>query len=236
MPSLPRKVIVFLSYSKLLFKPGWIMPKPIYTACGLLLVAGILMMTVVYGLKDAGTVPNDANKFALLEGRQPAAQLQEPVVVIQPQPAVKASSPDSAASAPVAAQSQDYDKESPRWPVRGQIIFDFGWQQHPVYNDWRYHNGIDVAAAEGQPVQAVLGGVVEEIYNDKHYGQTVVVKSGRYTIIYGSLNSVAVSQKDIIANGAKIGIAGTFSAEPQIHVHLAIKDGDKFIDPQSILK
>ncbi|MPN09668.1 hypothetical protein SDC9_156959 [bioreactor metagenome] len=120
--------------------------------------------------------------------------------------------------------------------MRGQVIFEFGWQQHPVYNDWRYHNGIDIAAAEGQPVQAVLGGVVEEIYNDKNYGQTAVVKSGRYTIIYGSLGSVSVNKKDVISNGAKIGIAGTYPAEPEIHVHLAIKDGDKFINPQSMLK
>lgn len=228
MIRLPRKAIIFLSYAKLLFKPGWIMPKPIYYACGLLIAASILMMSLVNGLKKEIITPKGANNNLIYEPL--VNETKEPVVVIQPQPVIKPTQ-----LAPV-TNSREYDKEKPRWPLYGEIIKDFGWQQHPVYKDWRYHNGIDIAAGEGQPVQAVLGGIVEEIYNDKNYGQTVVVKSGRYRVIYGSLAAVAVDKNDAIENGAKIGVAGTYIAEPGVHVHLAIKEGDKFINPRILLK
>lgn len=228
MPNLPRRVSIILAYTKLLFRPGWIMPKPIYAASGLLLVASVLTVSVIYGLKNAASVPQEVNHFALVG---------EPQTVPPNEPAVK---PPPANSAVVVSNpsvtNHAYDNESPRWPVRGEVIFDFGWQEHPVYRDWRYHNGIDIRALEGQPVQAMLGGEVQEIYNDKNYGQTVIVKSGRYLVIYGSLDSVAISKNDVVSNGSKIGVAGSFAAEPQVHVHLAVKDGDKYINPRSILK
>lgn len=234
MPNLPRKARVLFAYLKLLFFPSWLMPKPIYTACGLLLIAGILMMSVVYSLKDAATGPRGRDNFALVGQSQP----QEPVVIIQPEPIRITSTHFTAAPTKqqVSPLAPDYEKESPRWPVRGQISYDFGWQQHTLYNDWRYHNGIDIETNESIPVQAVFSGSVEEIYNDKNYGQTVVVKSGRYTIIYSSLDSVVVNKNDKIANGAQIGRTGSYIAEPAIHLHLAVKDGAKFIDPRSLLK
>ncbi|MDD4599840.1 MAG: M23 family metallopeptidase [Negativicutes bacterium] len=236
MPNLPRKARVLFAYLKLLFLPGWLMPKPIYTACGLLLIAGILMMSVIYSLKDAATGPRGGDNFALVGQSHP--QPQEPVVIIQPEPIRITSAHFTAAATTqqVSSRAPDYEKESPRWPVRGQISYDFGWQKHPLYNDWRYHNGIDIETAESIPVQAVLGGAVEEIYNDKNYGQTVVVKSGRYTIIYSSLDSVVVNKNDKIENGAQIGRTGSYITEPSIHVHLTVKDGAKFIDPRSLLK
>lgn len=234
MPNLPKKVSVLLAYTKLLFRPDWIMPKPIYTASGLLLVASILTISVIYGLKDAASVPQGANHFALVGEPQTAVPKE---TVVRQEPADKPSSAGSAVAVPnSSASSRGYDNEVPRWPVRGEVIFEFGWQEHPVYKDWRYHNGIDIRATEGQPVQAMLGGEVQEIYNDKNYGQTVAVKSGRYLVIYGSLDSVAVSKNDTVSNGSKIGVAGSFAAEPQVHVHLAVKDGDKYINPRSILK
>lgn len=235
MPKLPRKAAIILAYTKLLFRPGWLMPKPVYTACGLLLIAGLLMLSVVNSLKDAATVPQ--NNYSAVDQSQ-QEQLKEPVVIIQSEAETKPETSPTVVSAvkSVGRAQHDYENEKPRWPVRGQVIYGFGWQQHPIFNDWRYHNGIDISTPGSQTVQAVIGGVVEEIYNDKNYGQTVIVKSGRYTIIYGSLGSVAVSTKEAVVNGAKIGTTGSYTAEPQIHLHLAIKDGEKFIEPGNFIK
>lgn len=233
MPILPKKTNILLGYLKLLLWPNWIMPKPIYAAAGLILVASILTTSVIYSLKEAGTVPPGVNGYALVDESEPAPPTEP--AVIKHEPAVKPAA-DTMATGAKAAISRSYDTETPRWPVRGAVSLDFGWQQHPVYHDWRYHNGIDIKAAEGQPVQAVFGGEVQEIYNDKNYGQTAVVKSGRYTVIYGSLGSLAVNKGDTISNGSKIGVVGSFTAEPGMHLHLAIKDGDKYINPLSLLK
>lgn len=238
MPNMPRKLIILLAYSKLLFRPGWIMPKPIYTATGLLFVAGLLMISVISSLQQAAVPPESARNMPLVGEAQPKP-IEQPAVIVQsqaelkPEPA-KAQTPPSAPAVSVAAQRSAV-KENPRWPIKGKVIGDFGWQQHAVYQDWRYHAGIDILADKGQLVQAIFSGEVEDIFTDKNYGLTAAVKSGQYTIYYGSLSSIAVSKGSSISGGDNIGTVGSANAEPEIHLHLGIKSQDKFIDPRSLL-
>ena len=48
-------------------------------------------------------------------------------------------------------------------PVTAEIALPFGWQKHPVYNDWRYHPGVNFKVALGTEVKAVLPGTVTAI-------------------------------------------------------------------------
>ena len=57
---------------------------------------------------------------------------------------------------------------------------------HLAYNattrDWRTHEGLDLAAALGDPVCAAADGTVYTIYEDERYGTTVVLRhSGGFT-------------------------------------------------------
>lgn len=119
---------------------------------------------------------------------------------------------------------------------RGAKTHGFGWQLHPVYGDWRYHNGVDINGGEGQVVPALLDGEVVDVYTDKSYGLTVVVNSGKYTVYYSSLGSVAVQKKSTIVAGNLIGSMGICASELEPHLHLAVQtnDGQKLIDPQEI--
>lgn len=238
MPNLPRKMIIILAYSKLLFRPGWIMPKPIYTATGLLFVAGLLMFSVVNSLQQAAIPPESARNMPIIGETQPTPA-KEPAVIIQPHATVKqepAKSPVGAAAPYVAASaSRTVAKETPRWPIKGKLGMEFGWQQHPVYQDWRFHTGIDILADKDQLVQAMYSGEVEDIFTDKNYGLTVLVRSGQYLIYYGSLSTSEVSKGSSISAGDNVGTVGSCSAEPQMHLHLGVKSADKFIEPRSLL-
>ncbi|WP_371363147.1 hypothetical protein SRRS_41030 [Sporomusa rhizae] len=116
----------------------------------------------------------------------------------------------------------------------GTKIQGFGWEFHPVYRDWRYHNGIDISGSEGQIVPAVASGEIVDIYTDKQYGLTVVVASGKYIIYYGSLASIVVQKNNMITSGSPIGSMGISANELEPHLHLAVKNSSskEFIDPR----
>ena len=44
--------------------------------------------------------------------------------------------------------------------------------------DWRTHNGIDIAATAGQAVASIADGTVTAIYEDDYLGTTVVLSHG----------------------------------------------------------
>jgi len=120
--------------------------------------------------------------------------------------------------------------------VAGPVKNAFGWQFNPVFNDWRYHVGIDIGAAAGSPVQALYSGEVATVYKDKDYGLTVVIVSGADSVYYGSLNSTRLVKGRAVAAGAVVGSVGSCATEPYFHLHVAIKPGgDKYVDPQEVL-
>ena len=45
-------------------------------------------------------------------------------------------------------------------PIAGAslpISSGFGWRVHPIYGDWRFHAGLDLAYDEGTPIPALFG-------------------------------------------------------------------------------
>jgi murein DD-endopeptidase MepM/ murein hydrolase activator NlpD len=196
---------------------------------GLLLVAGILLITVISSLQQ--------NKVPV----QPP-----PTVVVTPSTSIPEVTTEESGEATPAVVSQQITPNSaassasavnsePSWPIKGEILREFGWQEHSIYHDWRFHTGIDISSMVGQPIKAALDGQVINIYNDKLTGLTVVVKNKRYTLYYGSLQAVEVNKDAWISAGAQIGTSGQCDAEPYPHLHLGIQEGEKWINPLSIL-
>jgi murein DD-endopeptidase MepM/ murein hydrolase activator NlpD len=204
--------------------------RGIYMVAGLLLVAGILLITVISSLQQ-NKVPLEppptvavAPSTAIPENTTEQSSEAAPTVVSQQ------ITPNSAAVSASTVNSE------PEWPVKGEILREFGWQEHPVYHDWRFHTGIDISSAVGQPIKAALDGQVIDIYTDRLTGLTVVVKNKRYTLYYGSLQAVEVNKDTWIPAGTEIGTSGHCDAEPDPHLHLGIQEGEKWINPLSILK
>lgn len=218
--------MIWRNISKILFYPGWIQPKPVYAAAGLLILAGGLLFVVVASLESgAEKLPGQpAAEFSAGYAEQPSSSLRMETTVAEPSkpPAV------TAAASAVA-------KEKVCWPLQGKIQREMGWQLHPVFLDWRYHTGIDIQAKEDQPVQAMVSGRVSDVYTDSGTGLTVVVTGEKYTVYYGSLAAAAVDKDSRVAAGSRIGTAGLCGGEPYLHLHLAVKSGDKWIDPGELM-
>jgi murein DD-endopeptidase MepM/ murein hydrolase activator NlpD len=132
-------------------------------------------------------------------------------------------------SAPVSARPDT-------WPLAGASIeHDFGWQKHPVLKDWRYHTGVDLTAAAGQPVVAALAGQVIAVRSDSKTGLTVVVTSTPWSVYHGSLAVATVKPGDTVTAGQTIGTVGTSFQEPYPHLHLAIEKNGQYVDPSEVL-
>ena len=127
------------------------------------------------------------------------------------------------------------------YPVTGEIIKNFSdtkLQYSLTYNDWRMHRAVDIKAPKGESINAAGDGTVIDIYDDAQYGKTVEINHGNDIVaVYSGLEEVAVSVGDVLAVNMQIGTLGKIPCESveTAHLHFAVKKGDKYIDPISII-
>ncbi len=127
------------------------------------------------------------------------------------------------------------------FPVHsGKILKEYS--EDVVYNstmgDYRAHTGVDFRADEGENVLAMCDGSVEEIYADSMYGNVIKVKNGNFTMYYcGVSDTMYCVEGSQVTRGDIIGKVGTIPCEAQdeMHLHVEIKVGDKYIDPLLII-
>lgn len=115
-------------------------------------------------------------------------------------------------------------------PVSGQIIKPFGWVISENQGQ-SFHDGIVIAAPEGAPIKAALGGVVTRLANEAGVGRTVEITGNGFVFTYGHCGEVLVNLNDEIHTGqviAKIGKTGN-AVSPQLFFRVT-KDGEP-LDP-----
>lgn len=213
---------------------GKILPKitrssylgQVLTAGVLLTAASLLMFAVISTFEPASKPP-------IVKTEQISEPMRPVQTALVPQSHVNQ-------SPPAQPRAAEHDFETGNEAIRdlwaGTITHGFGWQLHPLYQDWRYHNGLDISGGEGQIVPALLSGEVVDVMTDTQYGLTVAVKSGRYILYYGSLASAAAQKNDLIQAGKPIGSMGISTSEPEPHLHLAVRsnDGKQLVNPREI--
>jgi len=127
-------------------------------------------------------------------------------------------------------------------PVGGEIIVDYS-PETLVYSktmgDWRVHKAVNFAATEGDEVLSAADGVVEKVYADAFYGNTVVINhGGTLRSIYSALSSTAVSEGQEVSQGEIIGKAGNsapIEAAEGVHLHFAAEMDGVRINPMELI-
>lgn len=110
----------------------------------------------------------------------------------------------------------------------------------PTLNQWAVHTGIDIPAAEGTEVFAVLDGTVESAVADPLTGNTVVIAHA------GNMKSVYVGLKDIngleagqqVLKGSVVGTVGNtnlLEVADGAHLHFEILLNGASVDPMDYL-
>jgi murein DD-endopeptidase MepM/ murein hydrolase activator NlpD len=128
-------------------------------------------------------------------------------------------------------------------PVFGQISFEYA-DKNLVYSrtmeDWRTHNGVDIAADKGTLIKAAADGTVIETKNDPRFGATIVIDHGKgYKTVYSNLADTSmVSVNQIVKQGEGIGSVGltaSFESSEQAHLHFEVLENDNNVDPTKLL-
>lgn len=106
--------------------------------------------------------------------------------------------------------------------------------------DWRTHNGIDIAASAGDQVVATRDGTVSAIYDDDAFGKTVVVNhDGGYVTHYANLGEeTAVTVGQAVKAGDVLGTVGesaTVEMAQESHLHFAVYQNQQPMDPEAFL-
>ena len=129
-------------------------------------------------------------------------------------------------------------------PVDGETVAEYAMDclsYNQTTRDWRVHNGVDIAAAEGTPVMAAADGTVYTVYDDETMGTTVVIRhEDGYTTKYSCLaQEVMVAAGDSVTMGQQIGCVGTtalLESALDPHVHFSVTCDNEVVDPAEFLE
>lgn len=154
-------------------------------------------------------------------------------------PVDKASKGKSSTSKGTASAKVDF-----AMPVSGNITFDYSAEKLVYWktlDEWRVHEGIDIAAAKGATVKAAADGVVSEIKHDPGYGIIVVIehKNGLKTVYANLATDDVVSPNQKVAKGDVIGTVGTtaaFEASEPSHLHFEVLKDNENVSPASYVQ
>lgn len=123
-------------------------------------------------------------------------------------------------------------------PVAGTVIKPYSPDEvmySETMDDWRTHMGVDVACPIGSDILSAERGVVTSVKYDINYGNTVVIESDEYTLIYSSLSSdIYVEEGQNVIKGELIAKSSDsciseICDEP--HIHLEMKKDGMHVDP-----
>lgn len=129
------------------------------------------------------------------------------------------------------------------WPLSGEVSQVYSPNDllfSKTMNDWRTHDGIDIAAQLGTKVMTVADGTVEEVYTDDMYGTTVVIyHADGLRSLYANLAATpTVKPGDAVTMGSVIGSVSD-SAIAEIgevtHLHFAVTLDGEPVDPATYL-
>lgn len=116
------------------------------------------------------------------------------------------------------------------WPLRGPITSPFGYRTHPIFKTRIFHSGLDIGVPMGTPVKASNSGRVIYVGWYGGYGKVVIIDHGQYngkaiSTLYAHLSSYNVSVGQKIAQGQKIGNAGStgYSTGPHLHFEVRVR-------------
>lgn len=113
----------------------------------------------------------------------------------------------------------------------------FGMRMHPILGYERMHNGVDLACAEGTPIYASRGGLVEVTgFQKDGAGNYVQINHGDgYRSIYMHMTHYIVKTGEYVAPGQKIGYVGSTGLSKGNHLHFGISYNGTYVNPMEYI-
>jgi murein DD-endopeptidase MepM/ murein hydrolase activator NlpD len=114
------------------------------------------------------------------------------------------------------------------WPVRGEVLSDFGPKDSGLHND-----GINIAAPRGSVVRAAADGIVAYAGNElRGFGRTVLIKhADGWITAYAHNETILVERGDKVQRGQVIARVGSTGDVTTPQLHFEVRNGSRAVDP-----
>lgn len=119
---------------------------------------------------------------------------------------------------------------------RIKINGKYGYRLHPIFGVMKFHAGIDLASRR-DTVYAMFDSFVLKAANSTGLGTHIeLIHSNELSSIYGHLSSTFVTAGQYVNAGESLGITGSTGTSTGDHLHLTIKQKNKSVNPEPVLK
>lgn len=118
-------------------------------------------------------------------------------------------------------------------PTQGWLTSAFSsMRTHPILHIARPHEGIDVTAPMGTPIEAPAAGVVIETGWESGYGNTVSIDHG-YGIVtkFAHTSKILVREGQRVSRGQRIALVGSSGLATGPHLHYEVHVNGRPVDP-----
>jgi murein DD-endopeptidase MepM/ murein hydrolase activator NlpD len=123
------------------------------------------------------------------------------------------------------------------WPVLGKLESGVGGRRNPFGGRrYEYHEGQDIDAAYGTPVQVTATGNVTIARRQRGYGNVVYVDHGNgLSTRYGHLSQINVTVGQMVTRGQTIGLVGSTGRSTGPHLHYEVRINNQPVNPKQYL-
>jgi murein DD-endopeptidase MepM/ murein hydrolase activator NlpD len=113
---------------------------------------------------------------------------------------------------------------TPVSPTSGWLTSNFTRaRMHPIYNEARPHEGIDIFAPAGTPIQAPASGRVIDVRRDKGYGNIVTIDHGNgLRTRYAHCSKILVRIGQWVRRNENIALVGSTGIATGPHLHYEV--------------
>ena len=117
-------------------------------------------------------------------------------------------------------------------PADGPISSGFGYRDHPVEGEERFHYGVDIAAPDGSDVCCFADGTVKAVGESSSYGKYVIVThTGGYETLYAHCSAISVSSGTEVGRGDTLGKVGQTGIATGPHLHFELHQEGVYLNP-----
>jgi len=117
-------------------------------------------------------------------------------------------------------------------PVEGAMTSAFGWREHPVYGEDRFHYGLDLGAEQGAAVAAFAEGTVTAVGESSALGKYLMIgHEGGFTTLYAHCSKIIATSGREVAAGEKIAEVGSTGISTGPHLHFELHRDGVYLNP-----
>jgi murein DD-endopeptidase MepM/ murein hydrolase activator NlpD len=118
------------------------------------------------------------------------------------------------------------------WPLKGLVTAGYGYRRSPFTGQREMHEGLDIAAPLGTPIQVTADGIVSFVGPLAAFGNVVFVNHGHgFTSFYAHVSASRVKEGQQVRRGDVIAHVGMTGRTTGPHVHYEVQVNGTTVNP-----